>query len=188
MPWIRDATRLQNIVKMNVVTLGFVFTTIFLASGDHGVQDNVVWSEWSYSACSATCGANAIKLAFRKCVKGCTNQELKLVYCHVEHCRDEMVKNMCPKKSSIYRAVRQNPIYTDCLVDGEFNSKDNLLNGEFKGSLEDCAFYCNVHPLCQGFSFNTLSRECVPKTDISYAGLFPSKNIISGSKRYCGNF
>ena len=51
--------------------------------------------------------------------------------CEVDYCPEELLPIMCQKPTDVFAAVR-NPIYQDCFVNGEHDTIDNLINGQFR--------------------------------------------------------
>ena len=175
-----------------------------------------MWSEWSYSACSATCG-EATKTAQRTCLQGnCIGDTSKTEKCQVDLCpgtttflgasfpttwhvlefliyqKDPFflegyaLHEMCKRPIDVYMPVKT-AINQECFKLGQLPTRDTILNGEFKGTLEECAFTCRFYSLCQGFSFNNTNGICYLQSRFSYSEITEAKGMISGPKQPCGN-
>ena len=92
---------------------------------------------------------------------------------------------MCKRPIDVYMAVKT-VINQECFKSGQLPRRDTILNGEFKGSLEECAFTCRFYSLCQGFSFNSSSRICYLQSRFSYSQISGAEFMISGPKQPCG--
>ena len=179
-----------------------------------------VWSEWSYSACSATCG-EATKTAQRTCLQGiCSGDMSKTEKCQLDLCPgtfnvllpfsalltctgnngipnaskdlllflegDPLKENiMCKRPIDVYMPVKT-AINQECFKLGQLPTRDTILNGEFKGDLEECAFTCRFYSLCQGFSFNKTNGICYLQSRFSYSEISQAQGMISGPKQPCG--
>ena len=105
--------------------------------------------------------------------------------CEVDFCPEELLKQMCNRPSDVFQAIRK-PIYIDCFINVEQSTKDNLLNAEFKGSVQECSFACHHNPNCKGFSYHIREQICVPKTSFSFSNLDEeSADVLSGSRDFC---
>ena len=91
---------------------------------------------------------------------------------------------MCKRPIDVYMAVKT-VIHQECFKLGQLPRRDTILNGEFKGSLEECAFTCRFYSICQGFSFNTSNQICYLKSRFSYSGISEAESMISGPKQPC---
>ena len=151
-------------------------------------MEGKTWSEWSYSDCSATCGSQVSKTATRTCISGCSPDEpttqTRILACQVDDCLDEPLTEMCPKPLSVYNAAKFG-VLTDCVVEGEYDPTNNMINGEFDSSLQDCMVTCNATQLCAGFSYHFSDRRCVLKTSFELSDVSPKENVVSGSNEAC---
>lgn len=92
---------------------------------------------------------------------------------------------MCKRPIDVYMPVKT-AINQECFKLGQLPTRDTILNGEFKGDLEECAFTCRFYSLCQGFSFNKTNGICYLQSRFSYSEISQAQGMISGPKQPCG--
>lgn len=110
--------------------------------------------------------------------------EVKNFLCEVEHCYEDPLPYMCQRPTQIFEAVKK-PLFTQCLLDGEHEAKDDMINGKFRASLKDCILTCHHRQSCKGFSYDQHQETCTMKTDFDRSKVHPVPGVVSGAEELC---